>query len=63
MNRVKLFSRFMAEGLDQEHWGTIEPELFYEIAENNSFEDMSEDARSLASIIQKAMRSLENEGN
>ena len=63
MNRVKLFSRLMAEGLDQEYWGTIEPDLFHEIAEHNSFEEMSEDARSLASIIQKAMRSYENEGN
>jgi len=53
----------MAEGLDQEYWGTIEPDLFHEIAEHNSFEEMSEDARSLASIIQKAMRSYENEGN
>ena len=63
MNKVKLFSRLMAEGLDQEYWGTIEPELFHEIAESNSFEEMSEDAGSLARIIQTAMRSLENEGN
>jgi hypothetical protein len=53
----------MAEGLDQEYWGTIEPELFHEIAESNSFEEMSEDAGSLARIIQTAMRSLENEDN
>ena len=63
MNKTKLFSRLMAEGLDREYWGSIEPELFHEIAENNLFEEMSEDAQSLASIIQKALRSLENEGS
>lgn len=62
MNKIKAFSRLMAEGLDAEHWGSIEPELFHEIAENNN-EDLTEDASSLSSIIQKALRSLENEGN
>lgn len=63
MNKVKVFSRLMADGLDAEHWGTIEPELFREISENNSYNDLTEDAQSLSSIIQKALRSLENEGN
>jgi len=62
-NDLRAFSRLMADGLDAEHWGTIEPELFREISENNSYNDLTEDARSLASIIQTAMRSLENEGN
>jgi hypothetical protein len=58
MNNTQMFSRFMSEGLDSEFWGSIDPGLFHEIAENNSFEELSEDARSLANIIEKSLRLL-----
>lgn len=60
---LRAFSRIMAEGLDAEHWGTIEPELFREISENNSYNDLTEDARSLAFILEKALREVGDGGH
>ena len=57
-NDLRMFSRLMADGLDAEHWGTIEPELFREISENNSYNDLTEDARSLAFILGEALRKV-----
>jgi hypothetical protein len=57
-NDLRAFSRLMADGLDAEHWGTIEPELFREISENNSYNDLTEDARSLAFIVGEALRKV-----
>ena len=52
-NNVQMFSELMAEELDRQFWGAIDPNLFHEIAENanSNFENMSEDAQSLAKII------------
>lgn len=59
MNNAQMFSRFMSEGLDSEYGGgRFDLWLFHEIAENNSFEELSEDARSLANIIEKSLRLL-----
>lgn len=58
---LRTFSRLIADGLDAEYWGTIEPELFREISESNSYNDLTEDARSLAFIVAKALREVSNE--
>lgn len=57
MKKVQMFSELMAEGLDNEFWGTIDPNLFHEISENtnSNFDEMSDDAQSLAKIIQNVM--------
>jgi len=34
MKHVQMFSELMAEELDRQFWGTIDPNLFHEIAEN-----------------------------
>lgn len=57
-NDLRAFSRLMADDLDAKHWGTIEPELFREISENNSYNDLTEDARSLAFIVGEALRKV-----
>lgn len=57
MKHVQMFSKLMAEELDRQFWGMIDPDLFHEIAENvnSSFDDMTPDAQSLAKIIQYAL--------
>lgn len=57
MKHVQMFSELLAEELDRQFWGTIDPNLFHEIAENanSNFDDMTEDAQSLAKIIQYAL--------
>ena len=60
-DNLRTFCRLMADGLDAEHWGTIEPELFREISENNSYNDLTEDARSLAFIVGKALREMNDD--
>ena len=60
-NDLRAFSRLMADDLDAQHWGTIEPELFREISENNSYNDLTEDARSLAFIVGEALRKVVDE--
>tara|TARA_R110000744_G_scaffold102286_4_gene196741 strand:- start:1401 stop:1586 length:186 start_codon:yes stop_codon:yes gene_type:complete len=57
MKKVQMFSELMAEGLDNEFWGTIDPNLFHEISENanSNFDEMSDDAQSLSKIIQNVM--------